>query len=191
MISRTILPFLKMLSLIFIIFSIIYLLLRISTGFIVYNYGYLIYFHNLQLNLKEITYYLDLFIIFINIIATSIYFKNKILPILLMIFIVAYLPLHFIFKLGIEDVTEVKSEYLNDTYLVELLHTPVSREKISLSIFVYKKEFPFMYKNVGRKIEVFSKVTDEETINLYKDNAYEVSEDGKFLTYGKFVIPLE
>lgn len=171
--------------------TVLYLLLRIVFILATTHFGYVIYVRSLDLNIKALLHYADLPVICFSIITSSLAFKNKMIPVLLMFFIVVFLPFHFLFKLGIENVTAIKDQDLTGNYAVELSHTPVNRNDISLSAFVYKEKYPSIYEEVGRKIEVFSDLTDEETIKLYRGNMYEVSSDGKKLEYGKFIIPIK
>lgn len=171
-----------------IILTVVYIIVRVIMSVMSSRYGYV--FYKDGVNLKGLFHNLDLVVAFISLIAVTMYFKNKVIMFVLMVLIVLTIPLHFLMRMGIEDLNTLDSDRLDGNYLVELLQMPVSRDDISLSIKVYKEKYPMMYKKVGREIEEYSKSTDSETIDLYKDNAYEVSEDGSYIQYGKFKVKL-
>lgn len=64
---------------------------------------------------------------------------------------------------------------------------------LASSLYFNNRILPFLvlYKAVEETRETFSATKDMETIILFNEDDYEISDDGKIISYGKFKIPIE
>ncbi|MFA8440160.1 hypothetical protein [Pueribacillus sp. YX66] len=70
------------------------------------------------------------------------------------------------------------------------LTTTEYQDVMQLRVTVYKEVFPLLYEFNYTATERFSK-SEVETITLFKEGNYEVSEDGGLMSFGSFVVSLK
>ncbi|MBD8005456.1 hypothetical protein [Bacillus norwichensis] len=91
-----------------------------------------------------------------------------------------------------KEIVAINNPSLKDNYAIsQNLTDSASPEKFVISVRVYKEVYPLLYKYHGMEMELVSRKEDAETISLFNKKMYTISEDGKTLSYGKLIVPLE
>ena len=92
---------------------------------------------------------------------------------------------------GSKTLIPIEDTSLNENYAINKFLYPEHTGETILVATIYKEHYPLLYKAVEEARETFIESADMETIRLFRDGEYNVSDDGKTLSYGKFKVTLE
>lgn len=148
-------------------------------------------FSSLELNLWDYAWSTDIYMGIIATICSSIYFKNKIPSFILMIVTTIIFFNWFLMLLTYMILLPVEHPSIKGNYVFnKQLTTTEYQDVMQLRVTVYKEVFPLLYEFNYTATERFSK-SEVETITLFKEGNYEVSEDGGLMSFGSFVVSLK
>ena len=95
--------------------------------------------------------------------------------------------------IGSKTLIPIEDASLNENYAIHQYLYPGHQDEFILVATVYKESYPLLYKAIDETRKSVSKTADKdkETIALFREVDYEISDDGKTLSYGKFKVSLE
>lgn len=178
--------------LILLIISALYLIIRLTMVVLTQQFNFVIYSRTFELNLWDVAWATDIFIGYIGTISSFFFFKNKIPSIV--IFLVTILLCYFwiVMMLTTKNLIPVEHPSVKENYAFERqLTTTEYRDIRQLRVIVYKEELPLLYKTSRTTTERVSEKHEIETITLFNKASYEVSEDGKTISFGSMKVPLK
>ena len=181
----------KKISLVFVVLSFLYVALRIAMFVLVKKFDFVIYSRTLETNLWDQAWTWDIIIGFTFFLASSLYFENKILPFIVLLVAMFSCWIWFLMMLGSKTLIPIEDTSLESNYAINNFSYPALTGETVLVATIYKEHYPLLYKAVEEARETFIESSDMETIRLFRDEEYIISDDGKTLSYGKFKVPLE
>ena len=181
----------KKVSLVFVVLSFLYVALRIVMFVLVKKFDFVIYSRTLETNLWDQAWTWDIIMGFTFFLASSLYFENKILPFIVLLIAMFSCLAWFVMMLTSKTLIPIEDASLDENYAINKFSYPAHTGETILVATIYKEHYPLLYKAVEEARETFIDSSDMETIRLFRDGEYNVSDDGKTLSYGKFMIPIE
>lgn len=175
----------------FIILSVIYIMLRIAMFVLVQKFDFVIISRTLEANLWDQAWTWDIIVGFIFFLASSLYFNNRILPFIVFLTTLFSCSIWIIMMMGSNTLIPIESSSLKGNYAIYKYSNPAANNGTTLVATIYKEHYPLLYKAVEETWEDYSREIDKETVTLFKEDVYEISDDGKNISYGKFKIPIE
>lgn len=175
----------------FIVLSMIYILLRIIMIILVIKLDFVLYSRALEANLWTLGWTWDIIIGFVFILASSFYFQNKILPFILFLTTLVSCSIWWLMILVSQPLTLIEDTSLKGNYVIHKYSYPSSNDETTLVATVYKESYPLLYKETDKVRGVYFDEKDIETITLFNENHYAISDDGKIMFYGAFKVPMD
>lgn len=171
--------------------SFIYLMLRITMIVLTKKFDFVIFSRTLESNLWDLAWSTDIIMGIICFFAITLYFKNKVLSISIFLVTMFSISIWLFMMLGSKTIIPISDPSLNGNYAIHQYLYPTYKDTLTLKVTVYKESYPLLYKAINTTTESVSSRDDKETITLFNKAAYQISDDGKTLSYGKMSISLE
>lgn len=180
-------------SLVFVVLSFLYVALRIVMFVLVKKFDFVIYSRTLETNLWDQAWTWDIIMGFTFFLASSLYFNNKILPFIVLLISMFSCMIWILMMLGSKTLIPIEDTSLKENYAIYQYLYPGHQDELILVATVYKESYPLLYKTIDETRRSVSETNDKdkETIALFKEVDYKISDDGKTLSYGKFKVSLE
>jgi len=172
--------------------SALYLIIRLTMVVLTQAFDLVIYSRTFGINLWNLAWTTDIIVAFFCHIASFLYFRRKAFSFLIFVILLCSIIVWWPAMIFSKEIITINSPLLKDNYAISQdITDSASPEKHIISISVYKEIYPLLYKHHGMEMKLVSRKEDAETISLFNKKIYTISEDGKTLSYGKLIIPLE
>ncbi len=178
--------------LILLIVSALYIIIRLTMVILTQAFELVIYSRTFGINLWNLAWTTDIIVAFFCHIASFLYFRRKAFSFLIFVILLCSIIIWWPAMIFSKEIVAINNPSLKDNYAIsQNLTDSASPEKFVISVRVYKEVYPLLYKYHGMEMELVSRKEDAETISLFNKKIYTISEDGKTLSYGKLIVPLE
>ncbi|PIC83569.1 hypothetical protein [Sporosarcina sp. P1] len=176
------------------ILSAIYLVLRVVSIVLVKGFDFMIFSKTYEINLLNLAPSMDILMSAICFTVAFIYFdglKRVVISFAAFLLFIYSVFMWFPMLIVSQSLTPIEDPSLTDNYAVHQVSHQGHLGEGVLYIAVYKEHYPLLYKRVTSESQRFSKKDDYETVDSFDKNNYTISEDQKYLYYGKMKIPLK